>query len=111
VADPTAQRRDRPSFGLIILLLQAPIGELGFAMLSAEPDVREAGIAFYNARIWGAPAVMLNLVLMGWFLGREKGRRVIALSMVGNGSNVVFNYMVHQPARLGQCGGRSWVRP
>ncbi|MGB3136375.1 MAG: guanitoxin biosynthesis MATE family efflux transporter GntT [Nodosilinea sp.] len=80
-------------FGLIILLLQAPIRELGFALLSAEPDVRAAGIAFYNARIWDAPAVLLNLVLMGWFLGREKGRRVIALSMVGNGSNVVFNYI------------------
>ncbi|MEO1067845.1 MAG: guanitoxin biosynthesis MATE family efflux transporter GntT, partial [Cyanobacteria bacterium J06638_6] len=80
-------------FGLGILLLQAPIRELGFALLSADADVKAAGIAFYNARIWGAPAVLLNLVLMGWFLGREKGRRVIALSMVGNGSNVVFNYI------------------
>lgn len=80
-------------FGLAILLLQTPIREVGFGLLSGEPDVRAAGIAFYNARIWDAPAVLLNLVLMGWFLGREKGRRVIALSMVGNGSNVVFNYI------------------
>ncbi|TVQ14796.1 MAG: MATE family efflux transporter [Leptolyngbya sp. DLM2.Bin27] len=81
------------TFGLLILLLQAPIRELGFGLLSGEPAVRAAGIEFYNARIWDAPAVLLNLVLMGWFLGREKGRRVIALSMVGNGSNVVFNYI------------------
>lgn len=81
------------TFGLTILLFQAPIRELGFGLLSAELEVREAGIAFYNARIWDAPAVLLNLVLMGWFLGREKGRRVIALSAVGNGSNVVFNYI------------------
>ncbi|MBE9140570.1 MATE family efflux transporter [Nodosilinea sp. LEGE 07088] len=81
------------SFGLIILLLQGPIREVGFALLSAEPAVKAAGIAFYNARIWDAPAVLMNLVLMGWFLGREKGRRVIVLSMVGNGSNVVFNYI------------------
>ncbi len=79
------------TFGLVILLLQVPIRDLGFTLLSAEPGVREAGIAFYNARIWDAPAVLLNLVLMGWFLGREKGRRVIVLSLVGNGSNVVFN--------------------
>ncbi|WP_052049653.1 guanitoxin biosynthesis MATE family efflux transporter GntT [Leptolyngbya sp. KIOST-1] len=81
------------TFGLLILLLQAPIRNLGFALLSGEPQVRAAGLEFYNARIWDAPAVLLNLVLMGWFLGREKGRRVIALSMVGNGSNVVFNYL------------------
>lgn len=81
------------AFGLIVLLLQTPIRHVGFALLSGEPEVRAAGIAFYNARIWDAPAVLLNLVLMGWFLGREQGRRVIALSIVGNGSNVVFNYL------------------
>ncbi len=81
------------TFGLLILLLQVPIREIGFGLLSGEPAVRAAGIEFYNARIWDAPAVLLNLVLMGWFLGREQGRRVIALSMVGNGSNVVFNYI------------------
>jgi MATE family multidrug resistance protein len=80
-------------FGLVILLLQTPIRTLGFTLLTADPDVRAAGIAFYNARIWDAPAVLLNLVLMGWFLGRALGRRVILLSLVGNGSNVVFNYL------------------
>ena len=80
-------------FGLALLLLQAPLRDLGFALLSAEPEVRAAGIAFYNARSWDAPAVLLNLVLMGWFLGREKGRWVILLSFVGNGSNVLLNYL------------------
>ncbi|PSN12420.1 MATE family efflux transporter [filamentous cyanobacterium CCT1] len=92
------------SFGLLILLLQAPIRELGFGLLSGEPEVRAAGIAFYNARIWDAPAVLLNLVLMGWFLGRERGRRVIALSMVGNGSNVVFNYIFINQMGLASAG-------
>lgn len=92
------------TFGLAILLLQAPIRNLGFALLSGEPEVRAAGIAFYNARIWDAPAVLLNLVLMGWFLGREKGRRVIALSMVGNGSNVIFNYIFINQMGLASTG-------
>ncbi|WOD40934.1 MATE family efflux transporter [Nodosilinea sp. E11] len=92
------------TFGLLILLLQIPIRELGFGLLSGEPAVRAAGIEFYNARIWDAPAVLLNLVLMGWFLGREKGRRVIALSMVGNGSNVVFNYIFINQMGLASAG-------
>ncbi|MBE9157777.1 MATE family efflux transporter [Nodosilinea sp. LEGE 06152] len=92
------------TFGLLILLLQAPIRELGFGLLSGEPAVRAAGIEFYNARIWDAPAVLLNLVLMGWFLGREQGRRVIALSMVGNGSNVVFNYIFINQMGLASAG-------
>jgi MATE family multidrug resistance protein len=79
--------------GLLILLLQVPIRELGFALLSADPEVKSAGYDFFNGRIWGAPAVLLNLVLMGWFLGREKGRWVILLSLVGNGGNVVLDYL------------------
>lgn len=77
--------------GLLIVLLQVPIRNLGFSLLQAEESVKAAGYAFYNARIWDAPAVLLNLVVMGWFLGREQGRRVLLLSLVGNGSNVVFN--------------------
>jgi multidrug resistance protein, MATE family len=92
------------TFGLLIVLLQGPIRHLGFALLSGEPAVREAGQAFFNARIWDAPAVLLNLVLMGWFLGREKGRWVIALSMVGNGSNVAFNYIFINLLGLASAG-------
>ncbi|MEB3289401.1 MAG: MATE family efflux transporter [Leptolyngbya sp.] len=77
--------------GLLIVFLQVPIREVGFSLLQAEAEVKAAGYAFYNARIWDAPAVLLNMVLLGWFLGREQGRRVLLLSLVGNGSNVVFN--------------------
>lgn len=77
--------------GLVIVLFQVPIREVGFSLLQAEAEVKAAGYAFYNARIWDAPAVLLNLVLLGWFLGQEQGRRVLMLSLIGNGSNVVFN--------------------
>lgn len=79
--------------GLIILILQYPLRELGFALLSAAPEVKASGIAYYNALIWGAPATLLNFVLIGWFLGREQGSRVLLLSVVGNGANVVLDYL------------------
>ncbi len=78
--------------GLVILLLQRPIGQLGFWLLSATPDVQTAGRAFYNARIWGAPVVLLNYVLLGCFLGCGQGRRVLLLSGVGNGANILLDY-------------------
>ncbi|MCG8363122.1 MAG: MATE family efflux transporter [Pseudanabaenales cyanobacterium] len=79
--------------GLLILLLQIPIRELGFSLLSATPAVKLSGQTFYDARIWGAPAVLINLVLLGWFLGREKGSWVLLLSLVGNGGNVLLDYL------------------
>ncbi|BAU42619.1 guanitoxin biosynthesis MATE family efflux transporter GntT [Leptolyngbya sp. O-77] len=78
--------------GLGIVLLQLPLREIGFTLLSAAPEVKQAGRAYYNAMIWGAPATLLNLVWMGWFLGRGKGRAVLLLSAVSNGVNVVLNY-------------------
>jgi len=79
--------------GFIILVLQHRLRELGFALLSATPEVKSSGIAYYDALIWGAPATLLNFVLIGWFLGREQGGRVLLLSVVGNGANVVLDYL------------------
>ncbi len=79
--------------GLIILLLQYPIREVGFALLSTTPSVKVAAIDYYNSRIWGAPAVLMNFVLIGWFMGREQGRPVLILSAVANGSNIILDYL------------------
>lgn len=79
--------------GLSILVLQHPLRDLGFALLSAAPEVKSSGQAFYNTLIWGAPATLLNFVLIGWFLGREQSGRVLLLSAVGNGTNVVLDYL------------------
>jgi len=80
------------ALGMALLALQHPLRELGFFLLSAEPDVEAAGRAFFNARIWSAPATLINFVLLGWFLGRSHGGKVLTLSIVGNSANVVLNY-------------------
>ena len=80
------------AIAIIILFLQYPIQKLGFAILSGSPDIEASGIDYFNARIWGAPAVLLNFVLIGWFLGQEKSALVLAISLVANGSNAVLDY-------------------
>lgn len=80
--------------GLAILILQYPLQEIGFALLSAAPDVKASGQAYYSARIWGAPATLLNFVLIGWFLGREQSGKVLLLSVIGNGANILLDYLL-----------------
>lgn len=82
------------AIALTLLVLQAPLREIGFALLSATPEVKAAGISYYNALIWGAPATLLNFVFIGWFLGRGEGMKVLLLSVVGNSSNVILNYLL-----------------
>ncbi len=80
------------ALGSIILLLQLPLRNLGFSLLNADADVRASGMDFFKGCIWGAPATLLNFVLLGWFLGRAQGRRVLVLSAIANGTNIVLNY-------------------
>lgn len=78
---------------LVILILQYPLREIGFALLSAEPEVLAAGIDYYNMLIWGAPATLLNFVILGWFLGREQGTKILILSIIDKSTNVGLNYL------------------
>ncbi|MBE9048132.1 MATE family efflux transporter [Pleurocapsales cyanobacterium LEGE 10410] len=82
------------AIALLILCLQYPIQKLGFFILSGAQNIELAGMEYFNARIWGAPAVLLNFVLIGWFLGREKIGIVFLISAIANGSNVVLDYLM-----------------
>ncbi len=80
--------------GVAIVLLQYPLGKFGFALFSTAPEVKASAIAYFNAQVWGAPAVLLNFVLIGWFLGQEKNGLVVLLSFVGNAVNIALDYLL-----------------
>ena len=82
------------AIALLILALQYPIQQLGFWILSGTQEIELAGVAYFYARIWGAPAVLLNFVLLGWFLGQEKKGIVLLVSVLINGSNILFDYLM-----------------
>lgn len=81
------------ALGLALLILQYPLREVGFALLNGAPEVKASGIAYFDARIWGAPAALLNFVLIGWLVGREENGKVLLLSIIGNAANVILDYV------------------
>jgi len=76
-----------------MLVLQGPIARLAFAVLDGAPAVERAGRAYYDARIWAAPAVLANYCAMGWLLALSRGRAMLALALVGNGANIALDYL------------------
>jgi multidrug resistance protein, MATE family len=83
--------------GIIILILHYPLGYLGFALFSATAEVKNSGLAYFNARIWGAPAVLLNYVLIGWLLGQRQSGKALLLTIVCNIANLSqdYFYIIH----------------
>lgn len=79
--------------GLALLLLQVAIREAGFGLIAAEPGVESAGREYFDARIWGAPAVLANFALLGWYLGREESRWALAMTAVAHGANIALDYL------------------
>jgi len=79
---------------LVILSLQYPLQKIGFALLAGSSEVELSGVDYFYARIWGAPAVLLNFVIMGWFLGREMNGIVLLMSLVGNLFHVYLDYLM-----------------
>ena len=57
-------------------------------------EVKAAGLNYFYARIWGAPAVLVNYVLIGWFFGQEKNAYVLLMSLVINLTNIALDYLL-----------------
>jgi len=79
--------------GLLLILLQAPIAIVGFALLDASSQVEGFARSYYAIRIWSAPFALANYVALGWLLGRQKAGLVLALQLVLNGTNIALDLL------------------
>jgi MATE family multidrug resistance protein len=76
---------------LIILALQAPIRLGALAIVDAAPQVEQLAGAYFDIRIWGAPATLANYGVLGWLLGMQYVRTALIVQVFINGLNVVLD--------------------
>jgi len=81
------------AIALMLVASQTAIRTLGFLVLAGAPEVEAAGSAYFDARIWGALAVLPNFVFIGWFLGRERSGYVLVMTAVAAATNIVLDYV------------------
>ena len=77
--------------GVAIILLQTPLIETALYFMDAEPLVTDAARAYAEVRIYGAPAVLCNYALLGWFVGNQNTRIPFVLLLVTNLLNMVMD--------------------
>jgi multidrug resistance protein, MATE family len=80
-------------FGVLLLVLQYPVQQVGLAWVDAPPAVIAAAIDYFKAYMGSAPAILINYVLFGWFLAQEKNGVILGLSIVSTITNIAFDYL------------------
>jgi MATE family multidrug resistance protein len=74
---------------LLLLLAQVPLLNTGLWFAQVTPDVAQSTSAYFYIRIWGAPAALINLALIGWLIGQQKGKLILLLQVLVNLINIL----------------------
>ena len=79
----------------LLVVLQYPLGELTTWLLNIRPDQSALVDDYFYLRIWAAPAALLQMVLFGWFFGRQNALYPLLLTFLVNGANIgLSTYLV-----------------
>jgi MATE family multidrug resistance protein len=79
---------------MVLLMLQAPIGWLAFNIIDGSAAVIAEAERYYAIRIWSAPATLLNYAILGWLIGLSASRSALAVVLVINLTNIVFDLLL-----------------
>ena len=77
--------------GVVILLLHIPIRWLLLLLISPEGQVADYASDYFNICIWGAPALLFNMAVMGWFLGVQNTVVPMIISVSVNIVNIILS--------------------
>lgn len=76
----------------LLLLLGRPwLVEWAFAASDASGAVKEVARSYFTIRLWGGPAALCNLVILGWLLGRQDARAPMLILIASNSLNIVLD--------------------
>lgn len=73
--------------GVALLLLQVPLGRLALHLMGGSSAVTSLGAEYFALRIWGAPAALCYLAVMGMLFGLQRMRETLWLGLTLNVTN------------------------
>jgi MATE family multidrug resistance protein len=78
---------------ITLIGLQQPIGSIGLTLLGPGPNVMAQAEDYFFIRIWGAPATLVNYVLIGWFIGLQNARIPLLIVVATNAVNIILDLL------------------
>ncbi|MGM8892187.1 MATE family efflux transporter, partial [Psychrobacter sp. 1Y1] len=80
-------------FGIAAIALQWPILNLAMAMSDASVEVERYCREYFQVRIWSTPFALMNLVMLGWLLGRQQPKAAMWQLIIANLANIVLDIL------------------
>lgn len=77
--------------GLLIVLLQYPVGELAFNLVQSGPESIQHVKTYFRIVVWGAPAILGMYAFQGWFIGMQNARIPMVIAILNNVLNIVLS--------------------
>jgi len=77
--------------GCALIVLQWPIRETAFALLSGSTRIEVLALSYFDIRIWAAPATLANYALLGWLIGLGRTDIGLVLQLVLNLTNMALD--------------------
>ncbi|MFZ1173716.1 MAG: MATE family efflux transporter, partial [Bradyrhizobium sp.] len=74
--------------GFALIILQIPLGIALLDAMGGSEGVTRAARAYFAIRIWSAPIVLANFVVLGWLIGQARAGLALAVQIVINVINM-----------------------
>jgi len=97
--------------GLMILVTQTLLLALAFNVFTASDTIEGAAATYIKARLWGLPATLGSIALMGWFVGISRSGRALSMQIVLNLVNLILSPLFVISFGWGLYGKRSQALP
>jgi MATE family multidrug resistance protein len=72
------------SVGAALIILQIPLAAILFGAMGGSAGVTAAAKTYFGIRIWSAPLVLANYVVLGWLIGQARARLALAVQIAVN---------------------------
>jgi len=74
--------------GIVLIILQAPLSTFILGVMGGSDAVTGAARLYFSIRLWSAPFVLANYVVLGWLIGQARTGIALALQIVINVVNM-----------------------
>ncbi len=79
--------------GLLLILIQSPFINIALQLSGGSEQVQFYARQYSEIRVWGFPAALANLVMLGWLLGNHQSKAVMWLLIFTNLTNICLDFL------------------